>query len=490
MKNRFKLILIIITLSINLPYVYPQFLNEIVPIKEVKAIENFNAKQLSYSTNLQVLDSSILLNYNYTSDKNCFYFNEFGKDTLNKLYFKNLNSSTWTYYRKRNNYYNSKGFLTKQITYKIISSNTSEVFQKKNVFYNTMNYIVEIVDSMWDNNTKIYKPWSKTVYQRDLNGNILNCTTYNTDSLCLTFQIAQRYTYQYNSQNSIISYISEEWDSGLNSLVNKTKFEFSYNSNQDTKRFISYYWNTNTSLWDSTGIINCEYNYLNSLIYKNTYSFTSGNKYLDHKNHYSYDANNYLIEDLDSIFSPISQSFEPNKKNTYIRDSLGNKTQESISYYGSNGWSALYKYYYSYNTNYLIKDIIFPYDTKTEYFYTEYQKLSETEMSNLQHSGFDTSSVVTYYYSEKPITSGFDEFDKQHFIKVYPNPAFNNLFFMFSENGLNFHIEVYDINGKLLKVEDCISSTKISIRDLSNGIYLYRIYNDKENYSGKFIVKH
>ncbi|NND51708.1 MAG: T9SS type A sorting domain-containing protein [Flavobacteriaceae bacterium] len=68
-------------------------------------------------------------------------------------------------------------------------------------------------------------------------------------------------------------------------------------------------------------------------------------------------------------------------------------------------------------------------------------------------------------------------------IKMYPNPVYDVLHLEFDQNLNNLHIEVIDINGKLLYVEtnSNVRSQEISMESFSNGLYFVRLWSDEMN---------
>ena len=67
--------------------------------------------------------------------------------------------------------------------------------------------------------------------------------------------------------------------------------------------------------------------------------------------------------------------------------------------------------------------------------------------------------------------------DKETDITCYPNPTTDYLNIKISGSP-NFNLNIYDLNGKLLKSEK--NNTSIQIQDLTNGLYIVEIV-DLEN---------
>ncbi|HYW95330.1 MAG TPA: putative Ig domain-containing protein [Bacteroidales bacterium] len=79
-----------------------------------------------------------------------------------------------------------------------------------------------------------------------------------------------------------------------------------------------------------------------------------------------------------------------------------------------------------------------------------------------------------------------------HFVnRVYPNPASDYVVFELSSTTARF-IEVRDLAGKVVilkKLESGTREYRLSVSDLSKGIYIYRIYNDNRYQTGKLLVE-
>jgi len=96
-------------------------------------------------------------------------------------------------------------------------------------------------------------------------------------------------------------------------------------------------------------------------------------------------------------------------------------------------------------------------------------------------NGYNAGPGV-YYIIIDDASIGFDEKKlKKENIKLYPNPTNGNL----QIDHLNVKkVEIYDISGKLVKVE---FSSIFSVRMLKSGIYFVRVYSDNEINNLKFI---
>lgn len=99
--------------------------------------------------------------------------------------------------------------------------------------------------------------------------------------------------------------------------------------------------------------------------------------------------------------------------------------------------------------------------------------------TNLKNSNFTIKSNIY-----KPKTYGIDNLNKLN-IKIYPNPVIDNLTIDLSE-GLNY-VNIYDIKGRLL-YSKITSNSKftLSVIDYPSGIYIVKIKNKHQFFTGKF----
>lgn len=87
------------------------------------------------------------------------------------------------------------------------------------------------------------------------------------------------------------------------------------------------------------------------------------------------------------------------------------------------------------------------------------------------------------YYNQNLSTPAFGKNNWS----LYPNPA-NDLLHLQNANIKEANVEIYDVSGKLCITKAInVNDTSIAVNNLMNGIYLIKISNDNETFSGKFI---
>ena len=92
----------------------------------------------------------------------------------------------------------------------------------------------------------------------------------------------------------------------------------------------------------------------------------------------------------------------------------------------------------------------------------------------------------------KETSSGIDESDFNKTIKIFPNPFDEYTVLTFKNTtGINCTLTIYDSQGKLIQRIDNPTSGKIKIerKNLSSGVYTFKIQSEMEIGSGEFIVQ-
>lgn len=85
---------------------------------------------------------------------------------------------------------------------------------------------------------------------------------------------------------------------------------------------------------------------------------------------------------------------------------------------------------------------------------------------------------------------GLKENSKENHLKVYPNPAENQLFFDSNTNN-SLRVKLYNMMGSLVAEQHIENGQALNTAELAEGIYTYKIYqNDTEQKIGKVLISH
>ncbi len=80
------------------------------------------------------------------------------------------------------------------------------------------------------------------------------------------------------------------------------------------------------------------------------------------------------------------------------------------------------------------------------------------------------------------VTSATSKSPLEQKILIYPNPVIDNLIIDFSVSDNNYFVELYDLQGQLLKKKFVLPNERqlmLSCKDFAEGIYLLNIINSK-----------
>jgi hypothetical protein len=116
--------------------------------------------------------------------------------------------------------------------------------------------------------------------------------------------------------------------------------------------------------------------------------------------------------------------------------------------------------------------------------------LNDTTSNNFNGTIVDFALIgatSNFILSTVTLSIGFTEFQPK--ITAYPNPTETNLHFYYSNNLVIKVIEVYNINGQLVKLIENEEIRSIDLSYLSNGLYFINLINSNLNSTTLRIIK-
>ena len=350
--------------------------------------------------------------------------------------------------------------------------------------------------------------------------------------------------YTYNSNNQIIEYVSRDWNDNDNDWANSSKIITSYSAN--TISIISQHWNMGSNSWvnNSKFIYYQNSNYADTLIieqswsnqswndlYKNSilrdnnnnidietkYNWTNNSWEADNKSEYTYDVNLNNIEILKSnynnnswvyyrntlitydnnnmIVSNVLNEYNSSSNNWALKDSLYNSNQNlDIDYYESynrdnNLWEKKEKEDFIHDINYGYSSLLLPNDyTEDDQIisYFTHMLVSLDSYDGGDNNNWELDMKADFYYSSYTINS-INKTTKEDLV-ILPNPTKD--FIEIKGDYDKLYISIFDITGKLIKQADIVTSNKIDIRNLKNGIYFIQITDNETTSFTKKLIKY
>ena len=86
------------------------------------------------------------------------------------------------------------------------------------------------------------------------------------------------------------------------------------------------------------------------------------------------------------------------------------------------------------------------------------------------------------------MTAGINEsFLNSNALKIYPNPATDNLTIELQNSNIKQKVEIIDISGKTIYSSYILNKATINISKFSKGVYTIKVYLDKNIDIKKFV---
>jgi hypothetical protein len=298
-----------------------------------------------------------------------------------------------------------------------------------------------------------------------------------------------KYEYSYDGNENMILETGFEWSQ--NQYVNSYKDELTYNMSNNLTLEYNYYWNWGSSQWDLNSKWDYAYNTSNNLISEIS-SLWDGSQWVgSNLSEYTYSSGGHLTVEIFSMWNINTNSWGFYYKDEYQYDSNNNLTLDT--YYDWNEtlseWVLSSKDEFIFDLAYDKSDLIVPffYEDILAYFSFGYNNMvigyRGYEYEN--QTWIDADKMVFYYSNYSNPLNINDEIVSKS-ISLYPNPV-HDILIINSEIPLT-KVEIYSLLGKKV-TEVTTNFDAIQVNNLSNGIYILKIFSEKGSTSRKLIKK-
>jgi hypothetical protein len=333
---------------------------------------------------------------------------------------------------------------------------------------------------------------------------------YNENKWIEDYQSA----FTYNTAWNIFEVLSYTWDLNNNQWIADYKDEYAYTENNQLTTITSYYWEQSTNSWVPD--YKEEYAYATNLQAINSYiwDIQSAEWVIGYKIEFQYDAVEKLILETSFDWEPVASVWENSDKLEFFYSADSKLESLILSFWYSDSWELTEKEQFSYNAEGdLFLHTVFEPGITPDNWIQEYKE--ENEFNNqfsynellipeifnnnalyfnhmlTQLSGYEFYEgiweylgVINFYYSEIDIAGIQDKQPVQSV--VFPNPASDQLRFSWNENTPSFNLEIYNAAGMLVLSQLVVNKASVSISQLPEGLYLYKL---SDNYSLKYMDK-
>ena len=459
--------------------------------------KNIPSKQLPHLKEANVLkqrlDSVVAPGF----DKDEYVYDANGNVLLDN-YFE-WDGSQWVKSWKDEYTYDGNGNQIQNISYEWNGSQWVILWKYEFIYDANHNQLQE-VNYDWDGSNWVNSYKSEFVY--DLDNNMTQSISYYGSELPDGVWInGNKNEFVYDENGNLVQNISFSWYNEI--WENTSKTEFILNDAGTNIQTIQYGWEGDN--WAS--LDKYEYVYdTNQNISQVVISEWNSIEWMEAaKYEFRYDANqNMILSNLIYFFEDQLITF---MKEESVYDDFGNRI--SYSFYTIDDESEeftltpIWKEEYVYDNSFTFDDLILPFmpgdlESDTEFdvemvFQMDINLMFKHKLTQLTYYEGDGDSWLksgdyTVYYSEQNIT-GVKDLNVANNVNVYPNPATNQITFNIDASVDQLKVDFYDIQGKLVLSQLSNNNKPVLIESLNEGLYFYRLSENQNFYSGKFMVK-
>jgi hypothetical protein len=366
-------------------------------------------------------------------------------------------STGWKIYSKGIDYlYDSKNNLT-SILWQSWNGTTWVNSYKNLCTYDANNNLTSELDQNWNGSGWVNSHIHLSTY--DANNNLTNnlYQTWNGSG----WVNSHKYLSTYNANNYLTNELDQDWNGSV--WVNTDQYTYSYNVNNNFTSELSQTWNGTT--WVNTTQYTYTYDADNNRISGLIQGWVGNGWVNSFQYTYSYNANNKVTSGLCQIWN--NSAWVNSNLSTYSYDANNNRTSESDQTWNGTTWVNSTQYTSTYDASNFEKS----YSRK-----------------NWDSSGAKITDGDSSYYYYHTVLGIYEFTSNFNTLKIYPNPAKDNITLELSEAIKESNLAIIDIDGQQLITRQITSpKTQLDISALPSGVYFVRLTSEKSVLTGKFI---
>lgn len=353
---------------------------------------------------------------------------------------------------------------------------------------------------------EMYMPKAKIECKYDSLGRMILFYASQSNDSTLVMKFSYKHVYSYGSNYSIKKWYMEG-SNGSVSLYNQTKTIYDQNNRiqlvtegTDTVNSENYLTKTEyiyeNNLLSTINILSLnsvpsvsKTQYYYDALGRDTAEVTLNNSAgigtltAYQKKTYSYDLNNDMTHSETNYF--LKTNSNPDTKSDYIY----NNSHDCVSYTeisSNSSYNPPIKYISSYNKSIMMSDINYGY-TFSDFPYTFKSQLKQMDLYLLNGSDSLRMGTYTLYYSEaKKSTAITNTLQDNNQIVKY-NATSKTIGLQNAEPGNSNQLQLYSLSGKLMLNKPI--STSVSVEELGNGLYIYKIITAGKTVAGKILIQ-
>lgn len=382
------------------------------------------------------------------------------------------------------------------------ATNIWDSIGKTSYYYNASTGLLEgLTYYSYNNASHVFIPTGRTIYLYDTDS--LPSYTINSTYSGGTFVTTGRFEYYYNTLRLLTNKYYKPYNTSTNTFTNQSLSVYHYNTLKQNDTITDLIWNG--SAWGNSKYTAMQYNTQGLVSGRTSYSWYGGTWQYGFRQTYTYypdslEQEGYFFQDIGGgIFKNVSRE-------TYTYQA--GKTKQDLYYLWDNANTVWYlweqtDYGFDSNNMQITMDHL-KMDTSTHTLTLRQHNIYEYDADGNYHHSI-TSDLVPYlgtlrntgeYFGWYLLTAnGLSNILPINEVKLYPNPANNELNINFSNESITpVSIYLYNTNGQALQnfsfETQGLTSATLNTSNLNSGVYILQFTNSNGQASYKFIVEH
>jgi hypothetical protein len=464
-------------------------------LKEFETMQNVPLK--SISADKQKMDSMYYEDYDTATsewilaDRDIFTYDS--KGNMIQYVSDSLDPSTMKLVpsEKEDLTFDANGNITVYLAYVWNKSTSQWVYSEKwEETFDGNNNLTKAIIYTWDT---IGNQWVKEVeydLTYDANNLLIKEILYARDSLTSQMVKELQWENTYDGQGNITSEMASYWDAGSSAWIPGWKDEYTYTDGKLTEILESLYDEDNQE-WINFFRTVSTYNAGGKLISEVTeeWDFMSNNWVNWLKWEYTWNAQERNTMEIEYEWDTGSLVWLNTWKWEYTYDQQGNTIEEVDSEWYNNQWNSDWRGVWAYNLSYTFLDLLVPY-----WFLSAPTDLTFVNMPLSFTEYWPELAAWILWWRQMAYWSAFTSTDvsniEKGMVNVFPNPATDYLTVSWDDNYTHLDLEIINLAGIQVISRSIDNNETINLSQLSEGLYLYKL-SDNRNviYTGKISLK-
>ncbi len=345
----------------------------------------------------------------------------------------------------------------------------------------------------WDGDDQSWKNLLKEETEYDEHGNMTGYISWVGNGV--DWNRLSKASYRYDG-DKLVESLNCTWKLNLDNWQKTEKWLYSYDDTGKPVKDSLYWWREADQDWELRERI--DYTYVNGkthYIFKAKRDIHTNEWNYYEKDWYLYDNIKWLLRTITrySWYNAIDDWKMISKKGLIHENDLVEGFGIVSRSIEDDLWETIFSERYTYDYSIESKEIMYPYVMRTSERASYHHKvIREKQFIRDLKAGLEERQIreVNYYYSpvEDIINAGKPDVG-QEIVKVYPNPARDQVHINIPEKHGQGFFELFDMNGRKILSKSIHNEDILDISSVSPGIYFYQVVTGTFTGSGRLVMQ-